>query len=164
MHLIAIIILTALMFFLLGFVVAHACGSHRRVKEMEELDLRKLKPVGPDQQAQRPPHPNAEKPAPEYFDEPVKIIVNARLVACSYREISYAQVLEVAGVKPKTRPGGECDLDIKGEKQFPHRSVTYHGRRQPGSDSERSGIMHPGCKSVRVESGMVFTVADTSGA
>ena len=164
MHLILIVILTAIVFFLLGWVVARAHGARRRVKEMQELDLRQLKPSGPEQWRGKPEAGfDKLRAAPEKI-EPVKIIVNARLVACAYREISYTQILELAGVNPRTKPNGDYVLSVTGEKEFPHRSVTYGVRRKPGSDSERSGMMHPGCKPVRVESGMVFNVADTSGA
>ena len=85
---------------------------------------------------------------PTRLPVPIKFIVNARLAHCECEEISYEQVVELAGHNSADRVW----------------SVTYHVRKQPGSDSERSGIMHPGCKKVRVESGMIFNVADTSGA
>ena len=81
----------------------------------------------------------------------ISINVNCRTREFVGEEISYAQVLELAGV------------NVSGEK-LPVRSVTYWVRKKPGNDSERSGIMHRGGKPVRVESDMVFNVADTSRA
>lgn len=70
----------------------------------------------------------------------MKIIVNGANQDFFGSQISYEEVVALAG-----------------EKGTP--SVTYRGRRQ--GDSQRSGMMHPGCKPVPLDEGMVFNVAST---
>ncbi len=90
--------------------------------------------------------------------EEVSIIVNAQLVKTSLKEISYDDIVSLARKKPRGARAGQV------------MSVTYCVRRVAGSDAEprlgteRSGMMHPGCKPVRLEAGMIFNVMDTSNA
>ncbi len=99
-----------------------------------ELDLRQLKT------------PTSPRSVPMF--EQISIVVNGRPTPVNKPEISYAEVIAFAGWNNPERV----------------LSVTYWVRKKPGSDSERSGLMHRGCKPVRVEPGMFFTVADTSNA
>ena len=150
---IILIIIVALVAFILGWI----CPPLRTPREIEEDDLqRRLMQPGTPRAVAEP----MIKPAKKVFS----ILVNGVVLDHVGEEISYGQVLELAGVRPKTRRNGDYDLSRSGHKQFPVRSVTYWVWRPSGSDSERSGIMHPGGINVLVETGMVFNVANTSGA
>jgi hypothetical protein len=70
----------------------------------------------------------------------VKIIVNGQEMPFSGSQISYDEVIALAG---KTG----------------HPSVTYRGHVV--RDSRREGLMHPGCAAVEVDDGMVFNVMHT---
>lgn len=71
-----------------------------------------------------------------------EITINGEKTLWAAPEISYEQLVELAGMKGTP-------------------SAMYEGPRH--GDSQRSGIMHPG-KIVAVEDGMHFSVAHTNNA
>jgi hypothetical protein len=74
----------------------------------------------------------------------MKITINAKEHDVDGRTLSYSEAVVRAGFKP------ECVL-----------TVVYQGPRK--GDARRSGSLTPG-QSVANEPGMIFSVADTSGA
>ncbi len=73
----------------------------------------------------------------------MKIVINTRVLDFYGSQISYEKVVQLAGMTG-------------------HPSVTYRGPRN--GDSQRSGIMHPGCKAVELDEGMVFNAQHTGNA
>jgi len=173
-HIIELPPVVALIFFGTGWACAINSRNRRGKRDAESLQSRLLKPGEPrslgvkiDKLGEPARYGHAPAPARDrremMFGE-IEIIVNAQPHQTRAQEFSYGQVLELAGVKPLAKVNGDFILDRKGDKQFPHRTVTYHTSRKPGSDSERSGIMHLGCQPVRLEDGMIFNVANTGNA
>ena len=73
----------------------------------------------------------------------MQIDVNGKQMFFTGSQITYQEIVALA--------------EMTGEP-----SVTYHGRRH--GDSQRSGMMSPGCKAIELEEGMNFNVAHTGNA
>ncbi len=73
----------------------------------------------------------------------VKIIVNTKVLQFFGSQIRYDEVVKLANMTG-----------------YP--SVIYRG--PPHGDSQRRGIMDPGCDAVEIEDGMVFNVVHTGAA